>query len=231
MSIAEKRMTFIKVAFDATMESSWMTLTVKGDSTLDLLLESPSTGERNFDVKEGVSTAILSHFRGSLETCFDEHAHEDSFWDNILLQVKCSFTASLISYRLGPKEADVVNGLLLPMLRTLIQSVAILANAGSDCPSFREHLPTGDAIPKAARARGRNPEIDIVVQLMDDHSRSSSLMPMEAKSVLKTKHIAQLCTYTVEPRLTDTPQWRTPTIYRTLVTVRIVYTVACITPQ
>ena len=72
MSITEKCMTFIKV-FDATMESSWMTLTAKSDSTLDLLLESPSTGERNFDFKEGVTTAILSHFRGSLETCFNEH--------------------------------------------------------------------------------------------------------------------------------------------------------------
>ena len=109
--------------------------------------------------------------------------------------MKCSFAASLISYRLGPKEADVVNGLLLPMLRMLIQSVAILPNAGSDCPSFRAHLLTGDAIPKAAQARGRNPEIDIVVQLMDDHSRSLSLMPMETKSVLKTKHIAKLYTY------------------------------------
>lgn len=57
MSIAEKCMAFIKVAFDATMESSWMTLTAKSDSTLDLLLESPSTGERNFDFEEGVTTA------------------------------------------------------------------------------------------------------------------------------------------------------------------------------
>ena len=196
-------MQFIKVAFDASMESSWVTLTAKSGSTLATLMESPSTGERNFDFKEGVTTAILSHFRGSLETCFDEHAHGDSFWDNILLQVKCSFAASLISYRLGPKEADVVNGLLLPMLRTLIRSVAILPNAGSDCPSFRAHLLTGDAIPKAARGPGRNPEIDIVVQLMDEHARSLSLMPMEAKSVLKTKHIAQLCTYMFRLASTD----------------------------
>ena len=58
MSIAEKCMTFIKVAFDVTMESSWMTLTAKSDSTLDLLLESPSTGERNFDFKEALRVSV-----------------------------------------------------------------------------------------------------------------------------------------------------------------------------
>ena len=73
--------------------------------------------------------------------------------------------------------------------------MAILLNAGSDCPSFRAHLLTGDSVPKAVRGRGRSPEMDIVVQLVDENSRNLSLVPMEAKSILKPKHLAQLCTY------------------------------------
>ena len=51
-------MQFVKVAFHATMESSWMTLTAKNGSTLASLMESPSTGESNFHFKEGITTAI-----------------------------------------------------------------------------------------------------------------------------------------------------------------------------
>ena len=116
MSIAKECKSLIKLVFEDTMASNWMTLSTKNVTTLNSLLESPSTGENKFDFVKGVNLDILSHFRRSLEACFDEHSHGNSFWDNILLQVNCSFAGSLVSYRLGPKEADVVNGLLLPML-------------------------------------------------------------------------------------------------------------------
>ena len=169
-------------------------------------MESPSTSETKFLFSEGATSIQKRQILESLEACF-EHSHGESFWQNILLQVKCSFAASMISYRLEPKESDII---LLPMLETLVRSVGILPNAGGDCPSFTSHLLTEDAIPKVVPGRGRNPEVDFVVHLMDDHGRTLSLVPIEAKSILKQKHMAQLCAYMF--RLASTDECSTKTI-------------------
>ena len=43
--------------------------------------------------------------------------------------------------------------------------------------------------------RGRNPEVDIVVQLVDHQAKNIRIVPIEAKEVIQTKNVAQLCTY------------------------------------
>ena len=43
--------------------------------------------------------------------------------------------------------------------------------------------------------RGRNPEVDIVFQLVDQQAKNIRIFLIDAKEVIQMKNVAQLCTY------------------------------------
>ena len=96
-----------------------------------------------------------------------------------MLQVRCRFAASLLSYRLNPKERSIIDGVVMPMLRMLIP---LVPNT-----SFQAH-----SIPKVASHDGRNPEVDIVVQLVNMESDTINIAPLEAKTTITRDNIAHL---------------------------------------
>lgn len=56
-------------------------------------------------------------------TSFEKHAHSETFWDNIMLQIRSSFASSMVSYRINPKERNIIDGVVMPMVKLLISSI------------------------------------------------------------------------------------------------------------
>ena len=144
--------------------------------SLENLLTQPSAasirGEPKYIFENGVSDSqrmSLCVIRDRLLSCFNDHVHSESFWDNAMLQVRCSFATSLLSFRLDPKERSVIDGVVMPMLRMFY------------CTGFRAHLLVEDRIPSTAGKRGRKAEVYIVIQLVDiDTGTTIKLVPLEA---------------------------------------------------
>lgn len=165
-SVHQSAQDTLNVVFGDDMVGLWTTIFPKEDQTLSSIASLPSSGgEKRYHFSPLVDDKIKKHIQDNIQRSFESTAHGESFWENLLLQFRCSFASSLISYRLEPKEGDVINGLVLPMMRTLIPSISFLPN--SKCQGFHAHLLTGDCIPKVVKGPGRNPEMDVVIQLVD----------------------------------------------------------------
>ena len=193
-SVHERSWEMFELLFNDDMRNLWRTVFPKKEATLISLATRPSqSGETRYNFVTGVDKELLQHTRDCLKAPFTKHAQGDSFWESMQLQFRCNFASTLISYRLNPTEKDTIDGLVLPMMRTLLPSISFLPN--SKHMGFRAHLLTGDSIPKVVKGPGRNPEMDIVIQLVDNEERNIKLVPLEAKEHLQTKHVAQLCSY------------------------------------
>ena len=180
----------------------WSTLYPVEDITLAEILTRPSSpsvlGKEKFVFKNGVPNSLemgLCIIRDKLLSCFNNHAHSESFWDNAMIQVRNSFATSLVSFRLDPKERSVIDGVVMPMLRNLIPSIPLLPN--TVCSGFKAHLLVEDAIPSTVVGqRGRKAEVDIVIQLVEVESGATiNLVPLEAKGSITKDNMIQLSTY------------------------------------
>ena len=203
MAVADSVSTRAEKVISALFSNSqlWTTLFPQKNVSLESLLTRPSSssvspGKPKYVFEDGVPETLqtcLQVVRERFLLCFKDHAHSESFWDNIMLQVRCSFATSLLSYRLNPKERSIIDGVVMPMLRMLIPSISLLPN--STCTGFRTHLLVEDSIPKMVSRAGRNPEVDIVVQLVNLESDTINLLPIEAKVAITKDHMSQLATY------------------------------------
>ena len=79
------------------------------------------------------------------------------------------------------------------MLKSLIPSISFLLD--QQCGGFRSHILVGERIPKVEAGRGRNPEVDVVVQIVNQQAKNTRIIPIEAKKVIQIENVAQLCTY------------------------------------
>ena len=111
--------------------------------TLNSLATRPQGSEAHYHFTTDVETELLKHVHDHLKASFTRYAQGDSFWENVQLQFRCSFTSTLISYRLEPKEKDTIDGLVLPMMRTLLLFLPNTEHLG-----FRAHLLTVKAFQK-----------------------------------------------------------------------------------
>ena len=194
MSVHDCFLNMLDVLFKEDLVGMWSTMHPSEEQNLQSLSKAPSSSsDKRYCRKPGVDKRVFQHIRDCLRRAFSQHSHGETFWENALLQFRCSFSSTLISYRLEPKEIDTISGLVLPMLKTLIQSISLLPDLQRG--GFRSHVLVGESIPKVEAGRGRNPEVDVVVQLVDQQSKNIRITPIEAKEVIQKKNIAQLCTY------------------------------------
>ena len=151
--------------------------------------------------------SVLTHIRQGVERLFTnrETLLNGTFWENVVKKLGLDLinAGGLVHSSLYKRnEATVVTDLLLPLLKRIAHSASMNLTGGTVDPhalvyhSFLEvEVPTEER----KHVRGKKPTVDFLmygtIEGMEGEDSAIYVIPVEAKRVIDTKDVAQICQY------------------------------------
>ena len=178
----------IDTLFEDNRDAEWSKLRQISATT------TPSNSIKDFD--HNYTCEYRNILRDRFQSTFDDHAHGDTSWEELVFQIRRASGIRSFSYRRKVYEEQIVTSGIYPMLRKIVDAILVLPGRrwNSSNNSFSAHFIVREAVNASTRDT-HSAFTDAAIQINDGDHKCRAYIPIEAKVKAKCDDFSQLAAY------------------------------------